>query len=184
LQRLVERTGTRIGDPTDKDVYMGPVIDARAVARFDKAAAAAREAGTVHIGGERLTGAAFDHGHFVAPTVVSVPRDHWIVKSELFLPFVLVEPFDTLEEAVGLANDVDYGLTAGVLRRPRGYRLSWTTRRPAFTPTARLADHRRVARRAVVLRLEGIRLHRQGRLRPVVRVPVHARAVADPDGVM
>jgi 1-pyrroline-5-carboxylate dehydrogenase len=115
LLRLVERTGqTKVGDPTDKDVYMGPVIDARAVARFDKAAAAAREAGAVHIGGERLTGGAFDHGHFVAPTVVSVPRDHWIVKTELFLPLVTVEPFDSLDEALQLANDVDYGLTAGV----------------------------------------------------------------------
>jgi 1-pyrroline-5-carboxylate dehydrogenase len=118
LGRLIERTKqTRIGDPTDRDVYMGPVIDGRAVATFERAAAEARSDGSVHLGGERLTDGALAHGHFVAPTIVSVPRGHRIARTELFLPFVLVEPFDTLEEAVGLANDVDYGLTAGVFSR-------------------------------------------------------------------
>ncbi|HTM19268.1 MAG TPA: aldehyde dehydrogenase family protein, partial [Kofleriaceae bacterium] len=118
LTRLVDRARqTRIGDPTDKDVYMGPVIDHRAVATYEKAAAAARADGTVHHGGERLSGGAYEHGHFVAPTIVSVPRGHRIVRTELFLPFVLVEPFDSLEEAVTLANDCDYGLTAGVFSR-------------------------------------------------------------------
>jgi 1-pyrroline-5-carboxylate dehydrogenase len=115
VARLVARTKqTKIGDPTEKDTYMGPVINAAAVARYVRAAGDARDAGTIHVGGERLRGDAFDHGHFVAPTVAAVPRDHALARTELFLPFVLVEPFDTLEEAVRLANGVDYGLTAGV----------------------------------------------------------------------
>jgi 1-pyrroline-5-carboxylate dehydrogenase len=43
-----------------------------------------------------------------------VPRGHRLVRDELFLPFVTVEPFESLEEAIALANDVDYGLTGGI----------------------------------------------------------------------
>lgn len=103
-----------IGDPTDKDVYMGPVINEEAVARFEKAVAMAKADGAVLCGGERLTEGALGDGHFVAPTLVEVPRDHWLEKNELFLPFAMIASFDELEDAMERANDVDYGLTAGV----------------------------------------------------------------------
>jgi 1-pyrroline-5-carboxylate dehydrogenase len=96
---------------------MGPVVSAASVARFERAAADARTAGRIHAGGERLTSGDYAHGHFVAPTIVSVPRDHRLARQELFLPFVVVEPFDTFDEALGLVNDVDYGLTAGIFSR-------------------------------------------------------------------
>lgn len=104
----------KIGDPTDKDVYMGPVINAEAVARFEDAVARARKDGSVLCGGERLTEGALSAGHFVAPTLVEVPRDHWLEKNELFLPFAMIAGFDDLDDAMARANDVDYGLTAGV----------------------------------------------------------------------
>jgi 1-pyrroline-5-carboxylate dehydrogenase len=115
LARLIERTKqTTVGDPSERDVYLGPVIDERAVARYLGACHEAQIAGRIHTGGERLSKGALAHGHFVAPTIAEVPRHHRLVKTELFLPFVLIEPFDTLAEAVSLANDVDYGLTAGI----------------------------------------------------------------------
>ncbi len=122
---FVARLGARtiqmhIGDPTRAEVYMGPVINAAAVARFERAVAEARRDGKIHAGGERLTSGDLAHGHFVAPTIVAVPRDHRIVKDELFLPFVTVEPFDTLDEAITLANDVEYGLTAGIFSADPG----------------------------------------------------------------
>jgi 1-pyrroline-5-carboxylate dehydrogenase len=118
VARLVERTRqTKIGDPTDKDVYMGPVIQAEAVQRFERAASDARQDGKIHVGGARPEGAAFEHGHFVLPTVASVPRGHRLARQELFLPFLIVEPFDTFDEALGLANDADYGLTAGIFSK-------------------------------------------------------------------
>ncbi|HEX4383156.1 MAG TPA: aldehyde dehydrogenase family protein [Myxococcales bacterium] len=103
-----------VGDPVKREVYMGPVINESAVARFEKAAAEARKDGTVHCGGARLTEGDKAHGYFVAPTVVSVPRGHRLTRDELFLPFVTVQPFDTFEEALTLLNEVDYGLTAGI----------------------------------------------------------------------
>lgn len=115
ISRLVARAAEiKVGDPTRADVYLGPVINAAAVARFEQAVAEARRDGHVLAGGQRLTGGELAHGHFVSPTIVAVPRGHRLVRDELFLPFVTVEPFENLEEAVLLANDVDYGLTGGI----------------------------------------------------------------------
>jgi len=114
--KLVERARKIvIGDPTRADVYLGPVINAAAVERYEKAAADVKSGGgTIHLGGERLRGADYEHGYFVAPTIATVPRGHRIAKDELFLPFVIVDGFDTFDEAIALANDVDYGLTGGI----------------------------------------------------------------------
>ncbi|MBI4510570.1 MAG: aldehyde dehydrogenase family protein [Deltaproteobacteria bacterium] len=116
LARLVERTrGTKIGDPTEKDTYVGPVINRKAVERYVAAAALARRDGNVLIGGQALTEpAALSHGFFVAPTIAELPRGHRLFRDELFLPFLVVDTFDSLDEAIALANDCDYGLTAGV----------------------------------------------------------------------
>ena len=53
-------------------------------------------------------------GNYVAPTVVAgLPPGHRLFKDELFVPFVAVAPVDDLDEALKLANDTEYGLTAG-----------------------------------------------------------------------
>jgi len=115
ISRLVSRAAEiTIGDPTRADVYLGPVINAAAVTRYERAVADAKKDGHVLAGGQRLSAGELAHGHFVAPTIAAVPRGHRLVRDELFLPFVTVEPFETIEEAVALANDVDYGLTAGI----------------------------------------------------------------------
>jgi 1-pyrroline-5-carboxylate dehydrogenase len=103
-----------IGNPLERDVFMGPVINERAVETFEEAAAEAQKNGQVIAGGERLSEGDLDRGNFVAPTVVEVPRDSWIWKKELFVPFVAVGPVDSLDEAIRLANDTEYGLTAGI----------------------------------------------------------------------
>jgi 1-pyrroline-5-carboxylate dehydrogenase len=104
-----------IGDPQHREIYMGPVIDARAGARFDEAAAGARRDGRVVLGGERLEGGIFDEGAYVAPTIVAgLPPQHRLNKEELFLPFLSVQTFRDLGEALRRGNDVVYGLTAGI----------------------------------------------------------------------
>src|SRR5437879_12495604 len=65
-------------------------------------------------GGNSLKG----NGHFVEPTIVDgLPRDHRINKEELFVPILSIVPVDDLEDAIQVANDVDYGLTAGIFSR-------------------------------------------------------------------
>jgi 1-pyrroline-5-carboxylate dehydrogenase len=111
----VERSvaGEFTGRLADRAVYMGPVIDEEAVDRFKDAVKEARKEGRVLAGGEVLKDGV-PKGNYVAPTVVGdLPPDHRLFKDELFVPFVAVAPVDSLEEALKLANDTEYGLTAG-----------------------------------------------------------------------
>jgi 1-pyrroline-5-carboxylate dehydrogenase len=113
LEALVAKTkAITIGDPTDRRVWLGPLVNARARAKYDAAVAEARRDGRIVIGGEALAGYGTDL--YVAPTIVAdLPADHRIWRDELFVPVVAVAPFETLDEAIERANDTIYGLTAG-----------------------------------------------------------------------
>jgi 1-pyrroline-5-carboxylate dehydrogenase len=116
VAKLAERAGSLVvGDPTSRDAYLGPVINAEAVARFERAVEHARADGEVVAGGSVLRGAgALPDGYYLAPTVVTgLPASDWIFRDELFVPLVAVAPYDSLSEALILANDTDLGLTAG-----------------------------------------------------------------------
>jgi 1-pyrroline-5-carboxylate dehydrogenase len=115
IDRLTRRAQEmKVGDPAERDVYVGPVIDDRAVRRYEEAVGLAK-GGTIRAGGKRLTGGAYDQGAYVAPTVVDgLPPSHELFKRELFLPFVVVAPVDSLDQAIDYANDTEYGLTAGI----------------------------------------------------------------------
>jgi 1-pyrroline-5-carboxylate dehydrogenase len=113
---LRARTATlKIGNPEQRDVYMGPVVDAEAAARFDNAVAQAGRDGKVVAGGRRLRGDVFEHGAYVEPTIVTgLPSGHSLIAEELFLPFLAVRPYDTLQAGIAEGNTVRYGLTAGI----------------------------------------------------------------------
>jgi 1-pyrroline-5-carboxylate dehydrogenase len=115
LQRLIARTEKiKVGDPAERDVFMGPVIDQRALARFRESSQEAKRDGKVLAGGEVLSGGLYDHGAYVEPTIVDgLPAKHRINKDELFLPFLSVQGFTDLSAAIADGNDVLYGLTAG-----------------------------------------------------------------------
>jgi 1-pyrroline-5-carboxylate dehydrogenase len=121
IERLTKRTQELVvGDPAERETYVGPVIDERAVRRYEEALASAAE-GTVRTGGEVLRGGIFDRGTYVAPTVVDgLPSDHPLFKKELFLPFIVVAPVKDLDEALREANDTEYGLTAGIFSEDKG----------------------------------------------------------------
>jgi len=119
LERLVlETQKLKVGDPTQRDVYLGPVINDAAVATYEKAIAEIRRSnGKIVFGGK----ADPKVGHFVDPTIVGgLPRNHRINKEELFVPILSVIEVNGLEDAIQVANDVDYGLTAGIFSREPG----------------------------------------------------------------
>lgn len=122
ITRLVRRTEQlKVGDPTRKEVFVGPVINERARQRFVAAAERAAREGQVVAGGQALTGDGYDQGYFVAPTVVTgLPLKHDFFKQELFLPFLVVAPVDSLDRALVEANDTEYGLTAGIFSEDAG----------------------------------------------------------------
>ena len=114
MRRLVEETRkVAIGRAEDKATYLGPVIDGRAVARYQDAVAKARRDGRVLVGGGLPKTAT--KGHFVEPTIVDgLPKDHELAKTELFLPILCVFTVDSFDEALQEVNATDYGLTGGV----------------------------------------------------------------------
>jgi 1-pyrroline-5-carboxylate dehydrogenase len=118
----------KIGNPLEKDVFLGPVINEAAVETFEQAADEARKDGRIITGGERLTDGEYAKGTFVQPTVVEVPKDHRLFKEELFVPFTAVAPVDSLDEAIELANASEYGLTAGFYSEDEAEIREWLDR--------------------------------------------------------
>ncbi|PYR79890.1 MAG: 1-pyrroline-5-carboxylate dehydrogenase [Acidobacteria bacterium] len=117
VQLLVEKTKKiEVGNPLERDVWLGPVINEGAVKTYERAIAQAKkDGGKILIGGQRLTGPEFDHGYFVAPTVIDgLPKEHPLFSEELFVPITVVADVMTLDEAIELANRTEYGLTAGI----------------------------------------------------------------------
>ncbi|MBI4346440.1 MAG: aldehyde dehydrogenase family protein [Elusimicrobia bacterium] len=113
--KLLEKSkALKIGDPTQKDVYFGPVVNAKAVKTFEEAVVSAMKGGKILLGGTRLTEGAFAKGHYVAPTIAELPLDHELFRRELFVPFLSIAPVDGLEQAIAEGNKAEYGLTAGI----------------------------------------------------------------------
>jgi 1-pyrroline-5-carboxylate dehydrogenase len=113
-EKLVARTRKIIaGDPTRREVYLGPVINERALKKFEALGAYAREHHEVLAGGERLRGGEFDRGFFAAPTIVRAPLDSHFFREEFFLPLLTVGTVDSLDQALHESNEAEYGLTAG-----------------------------------------------------------------------
>ena len=107
-----------VGDPRRRDVFMGPVIDEAAADRLAEAAKEAAGSGTVVLGGHRLSDGPLARGAYVQPTVVAgLPSEHRINRDELFVPFVSVQAFDVLDDAIADANRSAFGLTAGIFTR-------------------------------------------------------------------
>lgn len=122
LAALKERIGKLVvGDPRKKETFMGPVINQAAVAKFEASVAEAKQAGgQVVAGGSSLQSGEMSKGYYLAPTVVTgLPQGNRLMKDELFVPFVVVDGFKTVDEAVAKANATEYGLTAGVFSKDK-----------------------------------------------------------------
>ena len=101
-----------IGDPLDPETKVGAIVSAEHLAKIEAHVAAAKRAGaSVRAGGERLV----SNGLFMAATIVDDAAPTMaIAREEVFGPVVVALCFDTLDEAVALANDASYGLSASV----------------------------------------------------------------------
>jgi len=104
-----------IGDPTRRETFMGPVINEHAYSDFKNFAEDLSQNGSFLTGGNVLTEGEYGKGYFCAPTlVIDTPPEHRLWKHEMFLPIAMIRKVNSLEEAMRYANDVDYGLTAGI----------------------------------------------------------------------
>lgn len=117
---LIERLRTtlaavRVGDPTQQEFWLGPVINERAQRDFERYCTELRNGGATMIaGGRALTQGSLARGFYVEPTLVEAPSHHLLWQHEMFLPILMLQRVRDLDSGIALANDSDLGLTAGV----------------------------------------------------------------------
>ncbi len=107
----------RLGDPFDPSTDLGPLISHAQRDRVAGFVERARAYARVVTGGEAPAGD-LAKGAYYRPTLVAdAPQDSEIVQAEIFGPVLVVLPFDTDDEGIGLANDTPYGLAASAWTR-------------------------------------------------------------------
>ncbi len=116
----------KVGDPLDSETQIGPLIDERAADRVAGEVDSAKQAGAeLLVGGERL-GNGLERGAFVAPALFGgVDPDSRLGQEELFGPVLGVIPVDSMEEAMTVANQVKFGLSASIFTRDLGRALAF-----------------------------------------------------------
>jgi betaine-aldehyde dehydrogenase len=117
INRVIETAKTvRVGDPLDEETKIGAIIDGN---QFDKIigyiASGVADGARLRLGGKPLSR---ENGRFVEATVFDEVRPEMpIAKEEIFGPVLSILTFETKEEAIRIANDTIYGLSAGVWTR-------------------------------------------------------------------
>lgn len=107
-----------IGDPLDPQVFMGPLINEAAMKKVGSYNGLAKQEGAeVLLDGGRLEEGAYRHGYFFSPFIYRMAhrKDARVLHEEVFGPHVALIPFRTVEEAVAIHNDVEYGLACSVI---------------------------------------------------------------------
>ncbi len=116
LEALVEKTRSlKIGDPSDRATFLGPLINKDAVEKYRQAVKLGKKDGDLVCGGNVLEKGDFGNGYYVEPTVLrDVEADSEWFENEFFAPVVAVNGVRSLDEAIKLANASRFGLTAGI----------------------------------------------------------------------
>jgi aldehyde dehydrogenase (NAD+) len=104
-----------VGDPREPGVLVGPLIDGGAFERMQAALDAARKAGGVVTGGERVTAGVPAGGCYVRPAIVEIDAAAAVVREETFAPILYVMRYREFADAIRLQNDVPHGLASAVL---------------------------------------------------------------------
>jgi len=116
VAKLVEATNKlTVGDPTERTINLGPVVNKNSYNDYQNFVDDLKHSGKILTGGKVLTDGVMGKGYFSAPTLVdNLPYSHKLWKHEMFLPISTIGRVKNLQEALQYANDVSYGLTAGI----------------------------------------------------------------------
>ncbi len=113
-----EMKAMRVGDPLgESEIDMGPMINRAGVRKVEELVRSALDSGATIVTGGRGT-AEEGQGTYYEPTVITGCRqDMDVMRKEIFGPVLPVMTVDSLEEAISLANDCEYGLTSSIYTR-------------------------------------------------------------------
>ncbi|MEM3572150.1 MAG: aldehyde dehydrogenase family protein, partial [Candidatus Micrarchaeaceae archaeon] len=118
ISKLIDKMRSfKIGNPLQKDVYMGPLISQKAMDKYRQAVEEAKKSGNLIYGGKSVS-VGLD-GAYVEPVLAELDHANRLFHEELFLPFLVITTYKTFDEALEKANDVEYGLTAGLYSTKR-----------------------------------------------------------------
>jgi aldehyde dehydrogenase (NAD+) len=120
VEKLIEKTRKlKVGNGLEQGVQIGPAVDADQLRTdLEYIEIAKKEGAELLCGGNRLTGAAYDKGYFIEPTIFSgVSSEMRIAQEEVFGPVLALMVAEDLDDAVRIANDVKFGLSASIVSK-------------------------------------------------------------------
>ena len=118
LAKLTERLDRfTVGDPLDPATGMGPVASADQEKKVLEYIAIGKKEAKLRYGGTKLTGGVYERGYYIAPTIFETKHGTRISKEEIFGPVLSVIRVKGYDEAVRVANDVEYGLSSAIYTR-------------------------------------------------------------------
>lgn len=129
--RLIERTrALKVGNGADSASHVGPVVDEAQLRTVLHYIGVGKEDGAkLLLGGSRLSDGAHAKGFFVAPTIFGdVTPSMRIAREEVFGPVLAILAVDSFDEALSVANDVDYGLTSAIYANDPGVLMRFIER--------------------------------------------------------
>ena len=114
VEKLIEKMkAVRYGNPLERDdIDMGPLVNEKGLTKVkEMVERALQQGGNLVLGGKPVEGT----GYYFEPTIIdNVNNSMEIMRSEIFGPVIPVATFETIDEAIKLANDCEYGLTSSV----------------------------------------------------------------------
>lgn len=152
--------GVKIGDPFEADTGIGPLVAERQRDRVEDYVQIGKdEDATLVTGGGLPSG--LETGWYVEPTLFSdITSDMRIAREEIFGPVLTLIPLDTLDEAVAIANDTDYGLSGAVYAADENLAEEIASVMRAGQVSINSVDHKSSA---AVWRLQAVRTRSLGR---------------------
>jgi aldehyde dehydrogenase (NAD+) len=116
MEKLLKRTrALKLGNPLDPKMDVGPVTDGnqeKTVLNYIELGK--KEGAKLITGGNKLKGGIYDEGFFIEPTIFEVEHGMRISKEEIFGPVLSVLKANDYEDAVRIANDIEYGLSSSI----------------------------------------------------------------------
>lgn len=120
VEKLIEKTRKlKVGNGLEQGVQIGPAVDeAQLKTDLNYIEIADKEGAQLLIGGKRLTGGDYDNGFFIEPTIFGgVTSEMRIAQEEVFGPVLALMVAEDFDDALRLANDVKFGLSASIVSK-------------------------------------------------------------------